>query len=526
LYKVLIVDDEREIRLGLRLKVERAKLNLIVAGEAGNGEEAVGAIASMDYDLILTDMKMPYRDGISLLEYCCQEYPHIRLIVITGYDDFRYTKAAIKNRVSDYLLKPVSQKELAASLVKVVKEMDNEKAEKSRRQAIDWKMSQYVEEMKTQFILNALKPFMKDFDAMEKRAILFQMADLVDQRVRFVSVGLTTGEKGREDAPEDYHLPLELLCRELAHQEEYPIAVFQDAEQPNQLFFIHPDSKVKMDSFIQRLKNVISEHLPYQPFVSIGPSAAGMSEWRESFITAVLAWKLREAELPKALAVSPMLSQDTVKQLQWHLIKGERQPFEKLLRKQLGHATIQPQMLDVKLIFQIALIIEAAAQSLGIHSFKQAEMWVTPAWLWEMNTPDKAYDFLMELSERVFDRDLRSNSTDQSVVESIQEMIRNNYMMDINLGMLAEQYNYNASYLSDLFKNKTGLTFIQYMTNVRMEKAVQLLKETELGLSEIAELTGFSNVSYFSVKFKKVFGVNPSTIRHPESSAPGEIQKN
>jgi len=528
MYNVLIVDDEREIRHGLRLKVDWEKLNLCIAGEASNGEEAVQVIADMKPDLIITDMKMPFKDGVSLLEYCSRQHPHIRLIVITGYNDFQYTKAAIQNRATDYLLKPVSKKELAASLAKVVKEMDEERVEKSRHQAMDWKMSLYAEEIKSQFILNAVKPFIKDIGVLEKRANFFQLADLAGERVRFVCAGLTAEGVGREEALASYRLPFELLCRELAQQDGNQVTVFQDPGQPNLMFFIMKDNKSVIDAFIRHLEASINRYIPFRAYISVGAPATGLREWRESFTSAFLAWQLRTPERPngdgESYAVSPMMSQDTAKQLQWHLIKGEREPFERLLGQQFNLEAVQSPAADSRLILQIVLIIEAAARSLGIRLTKQEEMWATPVWLWEIHTQDKAVPFLMDLADKLFNRDRRSASSDQSVVESIKEMIRKNYMLDINLGMLAEQYNYNASYLSDLFKTKTGMTFVQFLTHIRMEKAVQLLKETELGLSEIAELTGFSNVSYFSVKFKKVFGVNPSTIRQPEQASTDGIQ--
>ncbi|MNL69635.1 HTH-type transcriptional regulator YesS [compost metagenome] len=86
-------------------------------------------------------------------------------------------------------------------------------------------------------------------------------------------------------------------------------------------------------------------------------------------------------------------------------------------------------------------------------------------------------------------------------------------MYDLHLTMLAERFNYNSSYFSELFKAKFGKAFIQYVTEVRMAQAVHLLEETSLNLWDIAELTGFSNASYFSSKFKKIYGMAPSDFR-------------
>src|SRR5690606_34991126 len=94
-----------------------------------------------------------------------------------------------------------------------------------------------------------------------------------------------------------------------------------------------------------------------------------------------------------------------------------------------------------------------------------------------------------------------------------KDFIDTNYMYEITLPNLAEKYNYNPSYFSELFKQKVGISFIQYIAEVRMKQACRLLEDSNLGLGDIAELTGFSNPSYFSSRFKKIFGVSPTDYR-------------
>jgi len=131
---------------------------------------------------------------------------------------------------------------------------------------------------------------------------------------------------------------------------------------------------------------------------------------------------------------------------------------------------------------------------------------------------EKAAAFLVRLAKKIrLGFQPSSGGSEQSVIHAAERFIRENYMDDIHLTLLAERFNYNPSYFSEWFKAKTGKTFIQYVTEVRMEHAVRLLAETKLPLWDIAELTGFSNPSYFSSKFKKIYGMSPSEYRQASS---------
>ncbi|MDG0790813.1 AraC family transcriptional regulator [Cohnella ginsengisoli] len=106
-----------------------------------------------------------------------------------------------------------------------------------------------------------------------------------------------------------------------------------------------------------------------------------------------------------------------------------------------------------------------------------------------------------------------AEESDHALIDAVLRLIDENYMTDLNLTDLAERFNYNPSYFSEMFKSKVGKTFIQYVTDARMAQAIRLLEGTELSLWDIAELTGFSNASYFSSKFKRMHGVTPSDYR-------------
>lgn len=527
MYNVLLVDDEREIRQGLRLKIDWQQLGLQIAGEAGNGQEALEWLQTGDCDIIITDMRMPIMDGVELLESCSRQYPDIRLIVLTGYDDFQYAHAAIKNRASDLLLKPVTRSELAGALGRVASELDQERSAQSERKLAEWKLSRYLEEMKEQFIQSVIRAYPGSSHLWPERVRLFDLNELAEQPVRFVAIGLPPAP---EEAPEEsgLRLPFELLCRELAGTTGSApgIPVFQEAKHPDLLFAIVPGDTAAVQSFSSQVADIVRSYLKQKALVMAGEPVQGLEAWREGYLSSVLAWYMSRhtqqagAEPTRGPADPAQLAaQDKLKLLQRHLADGRKAAFEKLVEEELAAALAFSHPQFIKLIFQCCLAIEAAADAMGLALREKDEIWLDPERVWGLGTVSKACGFLYGLAEPLFSLKKGDSTREEpSIVEAMKEMIELNYMNDLNLSQIAEQYHYNLSYLSDLFKTKTGKSFLQYLTDVRMNKAVQLLDETPLSLSDIAELTGFSNASYFSTKFKKVFGISPSEYRQKDKN--------
>lgn len=526
MYNVLLVDDEKEIRQGLMLKVDWEKLNLRVAGEASNGQEAVERLQTGQWDVVITDMRMPVMDGVRFLEYCSQHFPAVRQIVLTGYDDFQYAHAAVKNKACDLLLKPVTRSELSAALGKVVGEIERERQALAEQKLSEWRLSSYLEEMKEHFIISLVKAYPGSGSALQERIKLFQLEDYAWAPVRFIAMGILAMNRPLGEADPDsgkLRLPFELLCRELAGAAGRGFPVFRESKYPDLLFTIVPDDPSAVAEFNGQVSAMARRYLKREALVAAGEPTGGVQAWRDGCLSAVLAWYM---QLPKKLEPAagrtsdhlPLLSREKLKLLRRELYEARKEAFEKRVEEELAAAFQASNVQLVKLIFQICLLIEAEADSMGLPLDHKEQIWMDPERAWELNTVDKARRYLFGLSDHLFKHKEEGAGVEPSIVEAMKEMIATNYMNDLNLSDIAEQFHYNPSYLSDLFKTKTGQSFIQYLTDVRMSKALRLLGETPLSLSDIAELTGFSNASYFSTKFKKTFSVSPSEYRQTRGS--------
>jgi two-component system response regulator YesN len=564
MYRVLIVDDEPEIRLGHRLKVDWDELGLTVAGEAASGVEALELLAAEPFDIAIVDMNMPVMNGVSLMEACRERHPHLKLLVVTGYEDFRYAKAAIKNAAQDYLLKPVSKGELTAALRQAKLKLDAEREARDERQTVQWRLSQYYKQMKEHFIVQVVKEPLERDAALRDRAKHFELEAWDGLAVRFVTAGLreqaghAAVKAAEAERRRGLRLPFELVCREFA--ESYAVKAeseagagsgelspppplppqpFRDVSYPGLMHFIVAGAdEATAAAFAAALHGCLAAQLRLDAAIGIGQPVTGFAAWKEGYLAGLLSWSFAQS-VAQAQSAEPataseaaagsiaVASDDTVKLLQRCLARGELETFETTVIAELARAFGLSRGHGVKLIFQLYLLLDAAAHLAGIALDSRDQLWLRPDMALSLDTADKAAAFLVRLGSAVC-RAAKADTGDaeRSLVRTAQQFIRDNYMADLNLTMLAERFNYNPSYFSELFKSKAGKTFIQYLTEVRMAEAIRLLEETALSLWDIAELTGFSNASYFSSKFKRMYGVTPSDYRQqPSKKIDSELPK-
>ena len=129
-YRVLLVDDEEEIRTGISRKIDWPSLGFRLVGEAGNGEEALELAEQLRPDVVLTDIKMPFMDGLELCRRLRISLPGARLVVFSGFDDFEYARQAVSMGVSEYILKPINAPELGQVLGKLREQLDRQRLER------------------------------------------------------------------------------------------------------------------------------------------------------------------------------------------------------------------------------------------------------------------------------------------------------------------------------------------------------------------------------------------------------------
>ena len=126
LYRIILVDDEEEVRKGIIRKIDWEALGFQVVGDAENGQDALEKIEQLEPDVVMTDIRMPYMDGLTLTSWIRQKYPSVKVLIFSGFDDFEYAQKAIKLNVTEYILKQVNVEELTRILNRVRENLDQE----------------------------------------------------------------------------------------------------------------------------------------------------------------------------------------------------------------------------------------------------------------------------------------------------------------------------------------------------------------------------------------------------------------
>ncbi|MEC0108996.1 response regulator [Paenibacillus taichungensis] len=506
MYNVLIADDEIEVREGLKLKVNWQDMGFIISGEAANGIEAEELLKAEHFDLLITDMNMPVMDGVQLLDVCRSLNPSIQIMIITGYEDFHYARAGVRSQAMDYLLKPVTRDELKTTLNKIKDELDKKKQLHGDSEMMQWRLSQYYKEMKQRFLLDLVRGHRLPPSSLPERMRLFHLESWQDHSVCFITAGMRNSgiqTASVERIPEKLHLPFELLCHEIAQSYPDNVQVFHDGAHPGIMHFITLEGI--QHEFAQQITAQTRSVLTMDVQVGLGLSVSGFERWKEGYIHSLLAWnsagrKGAQDRMP-VVDHSPLLPEETSRMLHRCLIRGELDSFRSVIRKELADSFRISTSHMIRSLFQISLL------------FEQESSWLSPEWVLWLKTPDQAELLLMHWAEDFVNQQQPSEVGEDTVIESAKRYIEENYMLELTLTSLADHYNYNSTYFSEIFKEAAGISFIQYVTEVRMKHAIRLLRETQLTVWDVTELTGFRSPSYFSSKFKKMFNISPSDYR-------------
>lgn len=358
MYKALVVDDEVLERRVMKKVITEQLKEVRLVGEASNGKEAIELVAEKEPDIILMDIKMPKMDGLEATKKIVDNFPNIKTVIITAYNEFDYAQQAIKYGAVDYLLKPVKLEKIVGILTSLIKNIEEERL-------YDHLLRQSKKESEESI------HFHEEFFAEEKK--LYELV-----------------REGRMEKVDDF---VEQLLVKIENQ-DYPLVKF----------------KIRIIEFLVSLSRTINQ----------------------------------EAEIEIC-----------------HFY------FEGLLK-----------------------------EAKEINSVNQLTEWITKKLELVIRRVTNAYD------------EMGSN-----VIQKTTNYIKQNYDQKLTLEKVATAVHLNPSYLSHVFKEETGSNFTDYLTEVRLKKAAELLKNSKNSITNIANQVGYQNASYFSQVFKKEFDLTPTQYR-------------
>jgi two-component system response regulator YesN len=536
MHRVIIVDDEIGIRDGLKFKIDWESIGFRIVGEAANGEEALSMMNDTDIDVVITDIRMPIMNGIDLLKRCAERYPHVKIIVLSGYDDFAYLKVAIQCGAKDYLLKPVVRSELIDILKKLGNEVDVERLKQSERNAFRWQLERNLPVLQEHLILHLIHEDW-NFSRIQEKIGQLEMETIFgdDQPFRFVCVEMRIpiGRLGELNTrPDLLTLAFQMICRELVQQPELRTQAFafHDWIHPHMMFFIvkpeysgKPGHSIKR--FIDKINTDIRHYLKVETVIGVGQPVTELAKLRDGYVSCLLSWsRSRPGAVSQTVyaETSELPDKEFAPELEKRLLialeNADAETFNSLLLQVISTAKDYSMNNLAQYVMRVSLLLDFVAKKNGI-GIKDEFLWTHPELLWKLDTEKKAFGFLTAAAADVVALLKNARATSGSaIVGAVRKYIDDSYAQELSLTMLAERFHINAAYLSDLFKKHIGESFSEYWVHIRLSHAQNLLNDPKLRLSDIAELVGFSNASYFSSVFKKHFGISPNDYRAKTTS--------
>lgn len=540
--KIFLAEDEVVVRETIKRMIPWEELGFELVGEAADGEMALPLLIRQQPDLLITDIKMPFMDGLTLARLAKKEIPGLKVVILSGYDDFNYAKQAIGIGVEDYLLKPITKNALIERLSEIRSRYEHEKTQKEYYEKFQREMQAYEKNSSRDFF-EALVDGSMDMMEVYKRAeklgldivaeaynvLIFTMncdEDFSGQRDEYSSWEAESLEllenffaghssamlfrsnifsygvllKGqRETIEENTRACVDEIRKILSRQDgrrEWFLAVGQSVERLSQ---IQKSYHTASRAFSQRY--LYDENILYYDEMETMEHPGGQAETEDNaYLQKVDVNALNPAILQKFL--SNGLQEDTENFVKDYFYAIGQEPMESLVFRNY-------------VILNVRFSVISFIKGLGCDTNEMESADTEEVLAESGKNMESAIAYAKKMiSQAIEIRDQNSGNKNRSILKTAVDFIDSHYMdEEISLNTVANVANVSSNHFSALFSQNMGQTFIEYLTTLRMNKAKELLRCTGMRSSEIAGEIGYKDAHYFSYLFKKTQGMTPSDYR-------------
>nr|WP_154959803.1 response regulator [Paenibacillus xylanexedens] len=531
MYRVLLVDDEEDVREGLVVEVDWEELDLRIVGLAENGREALEMAERIEPDIVITDISMPFMDGLELARRLRERNPLVKVVILTGYDEFDYARQAVSLSVDEYLLKPFSAGHLTELLTRLRAQMEAEIAEREDVQQLREHYRTSLPLLQTDLIATLLHrqkssayilsrasqcglelggkrygvsiltlhptedPELKLFAALNIAAEVWAdhkagYAFMHQETVVLLYVEPLDGIEGKAENPQQH--ALENVVRSIRHYLRVPVTIGS-----SRLVDTLPDVKHAYEDALLALDYRLVPGTDSLIYIGdVERQAAGKLRFDE----------LKQQTLTRCLKA------------------GTQAELEQGLQIIFREITVDHGRSDIQLyLIEVLTTVWKAAQASG------EEMEDIFGAGFQLYTDLFRLPGLSEAQHKVSEVCLlvqqRISSGRQHVYKDIVEQAltftKKHYAdPDLSIQKVCAHLHISSGYFCSIFKKEVQLTFLQYLMQIRMDEARELLRSTELKSFQIAEKVGFAEPNYFSFCFKKHTGVSPKEYRKQATTTP------
>lgn len=534
--KVFLVEDEMVIRRGIKKSIDWEKEGYIFCGEASDGELAYPMIIKEKPDILITDIRMPFMDGLELCKLVKKELPNIKILILSGYDEFDYAKEAIRLGVTEYLLKPISSGKLLEALNGVSESIRREKEDKDLVRKYMEEMRENTEHEKQKFFEQMIAGNLSMADALEtgKKYEMNLSAGMYNLLLFRFTLGKENRKSGELLGEAEY--AIEKLTERLEYVFEFQRGVEGWA------FLLMADNEEQMSERVKELskdlEEIMKNYSTIAYFGGIGQPVARLRELEESFREAERALAARfTMELNRIISVEDIRMAQNVDTLDdieitsFGEIEKTRTMLEKFLNNgaedeidefvdvyinELPEENLKSVLMRQYIIMDAYIVMMSFCEKIeGIEGEMQAQSEELKNSMKTIQTLEEIKNYIRMLLKKIIGvRDTISGRRYSDIIEIAKDQIRKTYMSDeISLNTIAAEVGMSPSYFSSIFSKEMGKTFVEYLTEIRMDRAKELLMCSSMKTSEIGYEVGYKDPHYFSYIFKKTQNCTPKEFR-------------
>ena len=534
--KVFLVEDEMVIRRGIKNSIDWEKEGYIFCGEASDGELAYPMIIKEKPDILITDIRMPFMDGLELCKLVKKELPNIKILILSGYDEFDYAKEAIRLGVTEYLLKPISSGKLLEALNGVSESIRREKEDKDLVRKYMEEMRENTEHEKQKFFEQMIAGNLSMADALETGK-KYEM-NLSAGMYNLLLFRFTLGEENRKSG--ELLGEAEYAIEKLTERLEYVFEFQRGVE--GWAFLLMADNEEQMSERVKELskdlEEIMKNYSTIAYFGGIGQPVARLRELEESFREAERALAARfTMELNRIISVEDIRMAQNVDTLDdieissFGEIEKTRTMLEKFLNNgaedeidefvdvyinELPEENLKSVLMRQYIIMDAYIVMMSFCEKIeGIEGEMQAQSEELKNSMKTIQTLEEIKNYIRMLLKKIIGvRDTISGRRYSDIIEIAKDQIRKTYMSDeISLNTIAAEVGMSPSYFSSIFSKEMGKTFVEYLTEIRMDRAKELLMCSSMKTSEIGYEVGYKDPHYFSYIFKKTQNCTPKEFR-------------
>lgn len=534
--KVFLVEDEMVIRRGIKNSIDWEKEGYIFCGEASDGELAYPMIIKEKPDILITDIRMPFMDGLELCKLVKKELPNIKILILSGYDEFDYAKEAIRLGVTEYLLKPISSGKLLEALNGVSESIRREKEDKDLVRKYMEEMRENTEHEKQKFFEQMIAGNLSMADALEtgKKYEMNLSAGMYNLLLFRFTLGKENRKSGELLGEAEY--AIEKLTERLEYVFEFQRGVEGWA------FLLMADNEEQMSERVKELskdlEEIMKNYSTIAYFGGIGQPVARLRELEESFREAERALAARfTMELNRIISVEDIRMAQNVDTLDdieitsFGEIEKTRTMLEKFLNNgaedeidefvdvyinELPEENLKSVLMRQYIIMDAYIVMMSFCEKIeGIEGEMQAQSEELKNSMKTIQTLEEIKNYIRMLLKKIIGvRDTISGRRYSDIIEIAKDQIRKTYMSDeISLNTIAAEVGMSPSYFSSIFSKEMGKTFVEYLTEIRIDRAKELLMCSSMKTSEIGYEVGYKDPHYFSYIFKKTQNCTPKEFR-------------